>query len=287
MAWLLLSLLAAFLDAVYYLIVKRQAKKFHYAVLASATFFVCFAVLAIVTITHGIPSLGPLFWPVMFAAALTNFLAASLYFRMIPMTDLSLAVPMLSFTPAFLLIPSFFLLGELPTLAGIGGILLIVAGSYILNIHHLDRHILAPFHELVRNRGTRGMLIAAILFSFTIVLEKMVINQSDSFFGAMLITLIISLSFLAMAASDRTASLKAYQKSLPTFVALGFLLATTVVLFNVSIREQLSSYVISIKRLSILFSVILGCLVLKERHLFPRMIGALLMVAGAVVIVLS
>ena len=46
--------------------------------------------------------------------------------------DISISVPMLSFTPAFMIITSFLILGEMPNAFGIIGIILIVFGAFIL-----------------------------------------------------------------------------------------------------------------------------------------------------------
>jgi drug/metabolite transporter (DMT)-like permease len=47
-----------------------------------------------------------------------------------------------------------------------------------------------------------------------------------------------------------------------------------------------AAYLIGVKRLNILFSVILGGLVLRERPWLPRLAAALLMVAGVALIAL-
>ena len=43
-------------------------------------------------------------------------------------------------------------------------------------------------------------------------------------------------------------------------------------------------YVITIKRLAIFFSVLFGGLLLHERHISTRLTGAVVMIAGAIVI---
>src|SRR4030067_2638417 len=57
-----------------------------------------------------------------------NTVVTILYHRAISKGDISVVVPMLSFTPLYLLIISPIIIGEFPDLKGLTGIILIVAG---------------------------------------------------------------------------------------------------------------------------------------------------------------
>jgi uncharacterized membrane protein len=48
-----------------------------------------------------------------------------------------------------------------------------------------------------------------------------------------------------------------------------------------------AAYMISVKRLSLLFSVVLGGMWLKERPFLPRLIGVTLMCGGVIIIALK
>ena len=61
-------------------------------------------------------------------------LALLIFFKALKKLDLSLAIPLLSFTPIFMLLSSFILLGEFPSLLGILGMILVVSGIYVLNL---------------------------------------------------------------------------------------------------------------------------------------------------------
>ena len=232
MSWAVFALSSAVLDTLYYLIVKRLGGKIHYSVLASGTLLINAIILGVAASSYGIPDLGNLFWPAVIGSAIINILAITLYFTVIPKTDLSLSIPMLSFTPVFLLVTSFALLYEIPSLGGLLGILLIVVGSYVLNLHHFDRHILAPFHELFRNPGTRGMLTVAILFSFTVSLDKLIIIESNPFFGSFVISLLVSMTFFVMSILSEKTTAATYRKSLPAILLLGLIGAGSAIAFN-------------------------------------------------------
>ena len=63
-----------------------------------------------------------------------NVIAVLLYFKAIKFGELSHVLPMLTFSPLFLLITSPLIVGEFPKLSGLIGIVMIVSGSYGFNI---------------------------------------------------------------------------------------------------------------------------------------------------------
>ena len=67
------------------------------------------------------------------AAGWLKALSAALLQRALRLTPLSLCVPYLAFTPLWLLVISFFLVHETPTLRGVLGVMVITVGAYMLN----------------------------------------------------------------------------------------------------------------------------------------------------------
>ena len=56
-----------------------------------------------------------------------------LFQRALQLSPVSLSVPYLAFTPALLLVTSYFMLGERPEPAGVAGVFVMTAGAYGLN----------------------------------------------------------------------------------------------------------------------------------------------------------
>ncbi|MCP4148286.1 MAG: EamA family transporter, partial [bacterium] len=102
--------------------------------------------------------LGGRFWPALIAGGSLNILTTIMYMKAIKSSALSVTVPMVTFTPVFLLITSPILLGEFPPLSGISGIILVVLGAYFLNIKEKSSGLAAPFKALLREKGPRLML---------------------------------------------------------------------------------------------------------------------------------
>lgn len=213
---------------------------------------------------------------------------------------------MLSFTPAILIGTSYVLLHEIPSFFGFFGICIIVSGSYVLNISAGNEHFFDPFRSMVRNRGSWYMLIVAFLFAVSINFDKIVLLNSDPFFGMALTVLLIGFALLIQSAysryvswtgslkssGDRQETPKTVLKQLPrrTFAVLCLLIALFIAIesasINVAYTLQIVPYVIAIKRLSIIFMVLYGTLVFSEEDIQKRIMGAVLMVAGAIIILL-
>ncbi|MDO9033642.1 MAG: hypothetical protein Q7U51_00360, partial [Methanoregula sp.] len=67
---------------------------------------------------------------------------------------------------------------------------------------------------------------------------------------------------------------------------IGGFVAVEAASINVALTLQIVPYVIAIKRLSIIFMVLYGTLVFSEGDIGKRVMGASLMVAGAIIILL-
>lgn len=67
---------------------------------------------------------------------------------------------------------------------------------------------------------------------------------------------------------------------------IGVILALVTITINIAYTMQIASYVISLKRLSILFSVFYGGLIFKEKHILKKGLAALIMLTGAVMVIL-
>jgi len=121
-----------------------------------------------------------------------------LYMKALKYSDLSISVPMLTFTPLFLLVTSPIILGEFPSLLGLLGIFLIVSGSYLLNIKEFKQGYLAPFKALFRERGPKLMLIVAFLWSITSNYDKIGALNSSPLLWILAVNLFIAICMIPL-----------------------------------------------------------------------------------------
>ena len=112
---------------------------------------------------EGLPVVRSGFWSALIVSGTLLCATNILYVQALRDADLSLTAPLLTFTPIFMLVTSPLMLGEFPGPRGLLGMLLIVAGSYVLNLHARHRGWWAPFVALAEQPGSRCMLGVAFL----------------------------------------------------------------------------------------------------------------------------
>ncbi|MFH1133273.1 MAG: DMT family transporter [Nanoarchaeota archaeon] len=270
MLWSIFALLSAVFDASFFALLKRSMKRLQPYALVAVTYLLGSLVLFSIALARGIPPLGQALFPAVAGSAVLTAGALLLILKALEDTDLSLAMPMLAFTSLFLIMTSFLFLGELPSLLGSVGIALIVLGSLILNRFSFRR-----------KKGLALMLGVALIYSVLANVDKIVVLNSDVFFGSSLTLFLIGLFFLILGRKSLT---------LPTLkagVLLGGVLAAMMIAVNLAYSLQIVPYVIAIKRTAILFSVIYGGVLFKEGKFGLRLAGAAVMLAGVLVILLS
>lgn len=307
MLWVLLAIIGAVSNAAYYIIIKNHITTRDPRILTALGFLLSGVLLLVTSAARGFPVIGPDYYSAVVISGILNIIGLSLIFRAMESSDLSLSMPMLSFTPVFLIGTSYLLLHEVPSVAGIAGICIIVSGSYVLNISTEHEHFLDPLKSMVQNRGSWYMLIVALLFAASINYDKIAMLSSDPVFGMAFTLLIISGAFAVIVIMSKKSagryplvpagrdpapsghlpvtvfSLRSY---LVPAILTGIFVSAECVSINYAYTLQIASYVIAIKRLSIIFMVLYGTLLCAENEIRTRLLGSVLMVGGAVIILL-
>jgi uncharacterized membrane protein len=206
--------------------------------------------------------------------------------RAIKLSDLSITIPMVTFTPLFMLITSPIIVGEFPNIYGIMGIILIVAGSYILNFKEKRKGYLAPFKALVREKGPRLMLLVAFIWSITANFDKVGIENSSAFFWPVAVNAFITIGFIPVVLIKSKGKTHQITKNYKTLLPIGLFHGLMIVFQMIAVSLTLVAYVISIKRTSAALSVVFGSLFFKEKGLKERLLGSFIMIAGVVLITL-
>jgi len=284
MLWLAYSLLTALFESLKNLSSKKSLVEIDEYWVSFLFRLVIFLLLLPFLLFQGVPPLEEGFWGALIVSGAINSIATLLFMRAIKYSDLSLSIPLRNFTPLFLLFTSPLILGEFPSPLGLMGVLLIVGGSYILNLER-GSYGLEPFRALGRERGPRLMLFIAFLWSISSNYDKIGVTASSPLLWVVAVNLFAAVSLLPLT----------LRRPLPEFSGRGFpLLLLAGILGGLGLFFQMNAitlalvaYVIAIKRLGVLLSVLWGRLAFKEENFRKRMPGAVLMVMGAVIIALS
>jgi len=216
-----------------------------------------------------------------------NVAASILYMKAISKGDISVVVPMLSFTPLFLLITSPFLVGEFPRLWGIIGMILIVIGSYLLNVNLKSQNLFAPLKALFQNKGTRYMLIVAVIWAVSANFDKLSIQYSSVYQHILFVNIFVFIGITIVVGSMKKLKISEIHKDRKNLLIMSLFTTTTYIFQMTALSLTLVAYVISLKRVSGLISVFLGHFILGEPNLRERLFGAFLMFLGVVFIVLA
>jgi drug/metabolite transporter (DMT)-like permease len=133
--WLFLASLTAFFEACKDATGKQSLKTLdEYSVLFGFMAVGVVMLCPVLWLSGGIPPLQPNFWWALLIGGSLNILAFTLYVRALKIADMSLTVPLVTLTPLFLLATSPLIVQEWPTWADGVGVVLLVIGSYALNL---------------------------------------------------------------------------------------------------------------------------------------------------------
>lgn len=236
---------------------------------------------------YDVPKVSANFYIVVVLNVVVWLSAMFLLMRALQISDLSVSIPMLSFSPIFLLFVSYVLLNEFPTFMGLAGIFIVVIGSYIINISSVKYGYLEPFKLIFKNKGIFYMLIAAFLFSITASLAKIGINLSNPAYFMFMHYLFTSVFLTILFFPKFKRNKKQIKKNIKYLIIIGIAVAFSELSAATAFKLSIVPYAISLKRTSVIFSVILGFFLFKEKNFKEVIIGSLIMFIGAVLITLS
>jgi len=250
---------------------------------AWANFTFALPLLLVYLIFQGIPTID--WWNFSWATILSfsiNFFAWYLFFKSFHRTPLSQTMPFTAFTPLFLIPVAYLLIGELPSIQGVLGILLIFVGGFTIHMQSID--IFSFFKNLKHATGTWLILIIAFLWSITASAEKIaILSSSQAFYGAV-ITLLLSLSYLPLVLRNFSRNYRLVQKFWPQLLFLGLISGLMIIFQFTALKYLLVSYVISFKRAGIIISVLAGIVIYKEENAIKNLIATFIMILGVYLI---
>jgi len=209
-----------------------------------------------------------------------------LYFRALQISPLSLCVPFLSFTPVFLIPTGFIILGEVPSPLKAIGVLLIVIGSLAMHRRLFAEGWLAPAKAVIKEKGSRYMLLVSLIFAVTNPLDKKLVVMSDVFTEALTYGVGLCISFWLMG-TVRGADFGAASRGNWKWISLAGLFDAVSLLFQLASYTYIAVVItVSIKRAGIVLSVFSGWLFFHERGITDKVIAATVMFCGVLILYL-
>ncbi len=235
---------------------------------------------------HGFP-LDQWFWIATAGSVTINAVTSVLYMHAVQTSPLSLVLPIVTLSPVFLLLTSPLINHEMPSALGIFGIILTTCGTYALNLHKASEGVFAPITSLWKEKGTRSMLLVAILWGVSAPLDKLAILHADPYWYTAIANLCLAVVLFPLMLRFGQTKLAFSKKGLRYLTPIGFLAAASSLCQFTAFSMILVPYAVGIKRTSVLWGVAWGKLIFKEERFRARLVAAILMVAGTVLILIA
>ena len=238
----------------------------------------------------GLPlgALGMAFWLNIAAAALLAVAGYVFLWYALRSTDLSVLGPINAYKAVLGLALAVVLLGEVPTVFGLIGVALIVAGSYFVVDRVPGQDHSSAFRQFAREPGVQ-LRFAALICSSTesIFLKRALILSSPitAFLLWAVLCFVIAATAVVLLRRGSAAEVIRLKSDWRTYLGLavttGLMQATTLVTFG----ALQVGYSLALFQLSTLITVYLGHRYFAEGNIRRRLLGSLIMVTGAILIV--
>ena len=288
MVWYLFALTSAFFSATSALIEKKVLFK-EKALAFSTTLAIFNLIIAIpffFFINFSMVSNISLF--VLFIKSILGAIAFLCVMLAIKKLELSSALPLLVLTPGLVALFAFITLGETLSIIEIIGIFLLLIGTYILQLRQ-NQKFLDPWKSFIKSKGYIYIIIALVLFTVTSILDKALLKNFklpiNAFIGFQhLFLAIIFLTIIIF--TGKSKQIKSPFKNSWKWI---FLLALFTITYRYTqiqaIKVASVALVLSIKRISVFFAIIIGGRIFREHGLLKKAIATSIMIAGALLII--
>ncbi len=284
--WILLTLASAFSLATSDALTKRVLNRENELVVAWLRLLFSLPLLFVLFPLVRFSRTDSTFWLAFVSAIPLEITALILYVKALRLSPMSLTLPFLSLTPLFLIFTSRVLIGERVSLQGGAGILLIVLGSYTLHISDIKKGILEPLRAIFRERGSVYMIVVAFIYSITSTLGKIGVKHSSPvFFGTTYFFAVSAVLTVVVYLRNRYSLTEAIRRDWKKVILPGSFFGLMIVTHMFAIEIAKVSYMISLKRTSLLIGSLYGFVFFGEKNVLQRLLGAVLMFTGLLLIV--
>ncbi|MBA4851141.1 EamA family transporter [Emticicia sp. BO119] len=200
--------------------------------------------------------------------------------------DLSVLGPINAYKAVVSMMIGLFLLQEIPTIWGLIGVGLIIAGSYFV----LNTTKEGFTWQLLRRKEIQYRIWAMILTATEAVIGKKVILASSyvhSFFTWCWFGTIFSLFLFLWRRENLSGSLRKIEvKTFGIFSGLVVCIGITQFSTTFIFQQMPVGYALSLFQLSVLVNIFLGYRIFQEQDMYKKLIGGVIMIIGSVLIIL-
>jgi drug/metabolite transporter (DMT)-like permease len=286
--WLLLALVAALCQVLRNTVMKRLGHSLdeYINVWGRFTFLLPFAGLFV--LWKGVPVIKPGFYTACACFAVSQTISTMALSKALKLSQISMVTALWKVSLLVLVVLGYFTLKEQPTGLGILGILISMAGVYLLNVNRAHIAWWAPLTVLFTDHGMRYTLLAALFFAPSVVTIKWAMQCSDQYTGTLGCYVAASLLVTPIVLTTSRRHFREIPRYWKAFVSFGLFASLTTVSQGTAYLMTLSSYVEAVKQVEILFALAIGTVLFHEKQTVRDIApGALVMLAGVVLLSLT
>lgn len=245
-----------------------------------------------------------LFWIAILGTTISNLIIQYVNTKARMLADISLTTPVQAMTPGLVTV-AVLTLGEFPSTQGIIGIFLISIGTYI---HFADwdmglKGYIKPFQflflpknfanltseekeiRLKERKALRYAYVGAIIGTIGLISDSLVAKSGSVPLGFSMQAILLTLGFSVLIQNQHNnlniSNKTSVIKKIFLLTMLGIFYGLHVIFIMTSFRIAPVAYIGSLKRLSILLTVVLATFILKEKNAKQRLIPAGIITFGA------
>ena len=292
---LILAILTSFFSTAQNTAVKKSAINTDVFLVAwsigAFSLVVILPVFAALIFWQGMPEFTKDFWLSLIYKTPLMITAYLCYVKAHKHGDLSLISPLLALTPVVILFIAPFIINQRASVGGAFGVVLIVVGAYFLNFSSYKEGLWEPIRKLFHDKGTKYMILTASIWGVTSIIDAVGVKGvkgsslqagvSWAFFTSLALVFVLTPFIIR---KIRMIFEKTERKN---FFMSGAFMGVAEICQMTAMTMLLAAYVNAIKRFSMVFGVIVGAVLFKEKDIQSRLAGALIMLAGVILIIFS
>ncbi|KAB2909056.1 MAG: EamA family transporter [Ignavibacteriales bacterium] len=204
--------------------------------------------------------------------------------------EISSALPLLALTPGTVAVFAFLFIGETLTLIETIGLVMLLAGSYFIEMKTFQ-NMIEPFRVFFRTKKYIHVAAALAFFTISSILDKYLLKDQKMETSSFMILqhLFFAVDFAILVLVTRTKFHRLPSDILKPLVLL--IVITSIITIGYRYTQILAfaiapvALVLAIKRLSVFFASIVGGKLFNEGGLIKKGIAALIIVIGTILMI--
>ena len=260
-----------------------------FIVLAAYTLLAALGAMALLFIP--VAGLGLGFWSSILLASSIDATGNVFSVKSLREIELSVFGPLNAYKPVVATATAALLLQEFPSWVGLVGILIVIAGSVLLNYESQLSWKETSVKKMFRSRGFWYRLSAILFYSISVVYLKESIMYSSPMitliFWSLLGWIFLVLLAFLLGLINRFNFRKNYhllKGEKRAYLGMSFFFFVTQLFTLLVFEKKLLGYSLAIFQLSALLNIFLGHRIFREKNIRFKLIGTLVMVGGVLLI---